>query len=50
MQTQKPNVGGVITQENRLDIHKYTISELSTMIGISNDICKNEYITIKRIH
>jgi len=41
MQTQKPNVGGVITQENRLDINKYTISELSNMIGISNDFSEN---------
>ena len=45
MQTQKYPIGG--NQENRLDIHKYTISELSNIIGINNDDINESNIKIK---
>ena len=46
MQSQKPINGIVTFQDNHLDIHKYTISELSNMIGV-NDNFSESNIKIK---
>ena len=45
MLTHNHSIGG--NQENRLDIHKYTISELSNIIGINNDDISESNIKMK---